>query len=127
MLRKTFSKASVLADTQTPNSVWYVLKSHRMLASRKASPVLVWVRPPGIRQPIWRDSNTVCEHTIANSGKVEYIRNNDQVNIAPCRMDGALLGKGVAAAAHEIKNEATDHKDKHLLDQKHDLMKKCWP
>jgi len=34
-----------------PNTAWCVLKSHRLLAG--ASPVLVRVRPPGSRQPMW--------------------------------------------------------------------------
>jgi len=44
----------------------------------------------GVRTPVWfvQDGNVLFVRTIADSGKVKRIRNNPQVNIAPCKVDG---------------------------------------
>jgi PPOX class probable F420-dependent enzyme len=47
-----------------------------------------------MRTPVWfiQDGETIYIQTMANSGKVKRIRNNGLVNIAPCKMDGKLIG-----------------------------------
>lgn len=82
----------------------------------------------GVKTPVWfvQDGDTILVHTVANSGKVKRIRNNGQVNIAPCKVDGALLGDWLPATAHEVKDKETDRKADRLLDKKYGLMKKMF-
>jgi hypothetical protein len=54
------------------------------------------------------------------------IHNNGQVNIAPCKMEGALLGDWIPATAREVTDSSIDQKANHLLDQKYGLMKKMF-
>ncbi len=61
--------------------------------------------------------------TDATSGKVKRIRNNRQVYIAPCRMDGALLGDWVEASANLVNDPEIDRKVDRLLGKKYGLMK----
>ena len=88
------------------------------------------VRKSGVtvRTPVWfvQDGETVYIRTVANSGKVKRIRNNGLVNMAPCKMDGALLGDWFPAVAREVKDEDIAQKVDHLLDQKYGLMKKVF-
>ena len=78
--------------------------------------------------PVWfvQDGETLYVRTVANSGKVKRIRNNGQVNIAPCKVDGALLGDWIPATAREVKDEQIDQKVNRLLDKKYGLMKKMF-
>ena len=62
--------------------------------------------------------------TVDNSAKVRRIRNNGQVNVAPCKVDGSLLGEWIPAMAREIKDVAIEREVDRLLDQKYGLMKK---
>ena len=78
--------------------------------------------------PVWfvQDGETLYVRTVANSGKVKRIRNNGQVNIAPCKVDGALLGDWIPATAREVQDEQIDQKVNRLLDKKYGLMKKMF-
>jgi PPOX class probable F420-dependent enzyme len=80
----------------------------------------------GVRTPVWfvQDGETIFVRTVANSGKVKRIRNNSNVNIASCKMDGALLGEWLPALAREVNDEETDRKVDRLLDKKYGLLKK---
>jgi PPOX class probable F420-dependent enzyme len=82
----------------------------------------------GVKTPVWfvQDSETLFVRTMANSGKVKRIRNNGQVKLAPCKVDGALLGDWVAATAREVSDHTTDRKVDRLLDQKYGLMKRMF-
>jgi PPOX class probable F420-dependent enzyme len=82
----------------------------------------------GVRTPVWfvQDGDTLFVRTAANSGKVKRIRNNGQVNIAPCKMDGALLGEWLPAKAREVIDDDTSQKVDRLLDRKYGLMKKMF-
>jgi hypothetical protein len=82
----------------------------------------------GVRTPVWfvQQDETLFVRTVANSGKVKRIRNNEQVQIAPCKMDGTLLGDWLPATAHELTDEQTARKVDHLLDRKYGLMKKIF-
>ncbi len=82
----------------------------------------------GVKTPVWfvQDGDTVYVRTVANSGKVKRIRNNGQVNIAPCKVDGTLLGDWAPATAREVVDGATGKKVDHLLDKKYGLMKKMF-
>jgi PPOX class probable F420-dependent enzyme len=61
--------------------------------------------------------------TDANSGKMKRVRNHPQVHIAPCKMDGALLGDWVEASAREVSDREIDSKVDCLLGKKYGLMK----
>jgi PPOX class probable F420-dependent enzyme len=78
-----------------------------------------------VRTPVWfvQDGDALFVRTVANSGKVKRIRNNDQVNIAPCKMDGVLLGDWVQAVAREVKDQEIDRKVDHLLGKKYGMIK----
>jgi uncharacterized protein len=82
----------------------------------------------GVKTPVWfvQEGETLFVRTVANSGKVKRIRNNTHVNIAPCKVDGALLGEWVPALAREIKDKETDRKVNRLLDKKYGLVKKMF-
>lgn len=82
----------------------------------------------GVKTPVWfvQDGDTMYVRTVADSGKVKRIRNNGQVNIAPCKSDGTPVGMWVPAIAREIRDEALDRKVDRLLDKKYGLMKKMF-
>jgi PPOX class probable F420-dependent enzyme len=79
----------------------------------------------GVRTPVWfvQDGDVLFVRTVADSGKVKRIRNNSQVNIAPCKMDGGLLGDWIQAVALEVSEQEIDRKVDHLLGKKYGLMK----
>jgi len=81
-----------------------------------------------MKTPVWfvEDGGILYVRTIANSGKVKRIRNNGQVNIAPCKVDGALLGEWIPAQAREVHDNETSSKVDRLLDKKYGLMKKIF-
>lgn len=81
-----------------------------------------------VRTPVWfvQDGDTLYVRTIANSGKVKRIRSNAGVNIAPCKVDGSVLGEWIPARALErLDEQAQQHVDR-LLDKKYGLMKKMF-
>ena len=82
----------------------------------------------GVKTPVWfvQDGDTIYVRTVANSGKVKRIRNNGQVNIAPCKADGALLGNWLPATARQVTDIDIDRKSDRLLDKKYGLMKKMF-
>jgi PPOX class probable F420-dependent enzyme len=82
----------------------------------------------GMRTPVWfvQDGEIIFVRTVANSGKVKRIRNNGQVNIAPCKVDGVLVGEWIPATAREVNDKDIDRKADRLLDKKYGLMKKMF-
>jgi PPOX class probable F420-dependent enzyme len=82
----------------------------------------------GVKTPVWfvQDGETVFIRTIANSGKVKRIRHTGQVNIAPCKADGTLLGDWAPATAREVVDQMIDRKVDRMLDKKYGLMKKLF-
>jgi uncharacterized protein len=80
----------------------------------------------GVKTPVWfvQEGDTIFVRTGADSGKVKRIRNNAQVQIASCKVDGTPLGEWIPAVAREVKDEDTDRKVDRLLDKKYGLMKK---
>jgi len=59
----------------------------------------------GVRTPVWfvLDEHCVYVRTIANSGKVKRIRNHSQVQVAPCKVNGDLVGDWQPAVARELE------------------------
>jgi hypothetical protein len=82
----------------------------------------------GVKTPVWfvQDGDVLFVRTSTDSGKVKRIRNHSLVNIAPCRMDGTLLGDWIQAEAHEVSEQEIDHKVDKLLGKKYGLMKKIF-
>jgi uncharacterized protein len=82
----------------------------------------------GVRTPVWfvQEGEVVYVHTIADSGKVKRIRRESNVNIAPCKMDGTVVGDWVPASARELFDEESNQKVDKLLDKKYGLMKKLF-
>lgn len=79
----------------------------------------------GVKTPVWfvEESGVLYVRTIANSGKVKRVRNNYQVQIAPCKMDGTLLSDWIKASARVINDPEIDKKVDRLLGKKYGLMK----
>ena len=82
----------------------------------------------GVKTPVWfvQEGDVLFARTIADSGKVKRIRNNGRINIAPCKMDGALLGEWIPAIAQEVSDPEVDFKVDKLLDKKYGLLKKMF-
>ena len=55
----------------------------------------------GVKLPIWfaQEGNILHMWTVGDSGKIKRIRNNPQVNIAPCKRFGEVTGEWVAGRA----------------------------
>ena len=81
-----------------------------------------------MKTPVWfvQDGELFYIHTVANSGKVKRIRNNDKVNVTPCKMEGTPTGTWVPAIAREIFDVEISKKVNHLLEKKYGLMKKIF-
>ena len=82
----------------------------------------------GMRTPVWfvQDGEIIYVQTMANSGKVKRIRNSGRVNIAPCKMDGKLIGSWVPAQAREVTDSEVSMAADRLLDKKYGLLKKIF-
>jgi len=78
-----------------------------------------------IRTPVWfvQENNILYVQTMANSGKVKRIRNNEHVNITPCKMDGRPTGSWLPAKAREVKDDTVVYKVDQLLNKKYGLMR----
>ena len=81
-----------------------------------------------MKTPVWfvQEGEILYVQTMANCGKVKRIRNNERVNIVPCKMDGTPTGDWVPATAREITDAEIAKKVNHLLDKKYGLMKKMF-
>lgn len=82
----------------------------------------------GVKTPVWfvLDGDIILVRTIANSGKVKRIRNNSQVKIAACKVDGTPVSEWVQANAREVVDPEVHRKVDRLLDKKYGLMKKMF-
>lgn len=82
----------------------------------------------GVKTPVWfvQDESTLYVRTQADSGKVKRIRNNPEVKITPCKVDGTPLGEWMPATARELKGAETDKEIDRLFDKKYGLMKKMF-
>jgi len=81
-----------------------------------------------MRTPVWfvQDGEIFYVQTMANSGKVKRICNNCMVNIAPCKMDGKVIGSWIKAQARPVTDPAVSAQADHLLDKKYGLLKKMF-
>lgn len=79
----------------------------------------------GVRTPVWfvEDEGALFVRTVATSGKVKRIRNHQQVQIAPCKVDGTLLGDWIEASARLVIDPEIDRKVDRLLGKKYGVLK----
>ena len=82
----------------------------------------------GVKTPVWfvQDENNLYVRTIAGSGKVKRIHRSGKVQVAPCKVNGDLLGDWIPAQAHEVMDENVHQKVDRLLDKKYGLQKKLF-
>jgi len=82
----------------------------------------------GVKTPVWfvEDGRDLYVTTEATSGKAKRIRNNGKVNVAPCKMDGKLLGVWVPAEARELTDTTDTLRVNGLLNKKYGLLKKLF-
>ena len=82
----------------------------------------------GMKTPVWfvQDGEILYISTMANLGKVKRIRNNGQVKVAACKMNGKVTGTWIPAQAHEITDSEVTTKVDRMLDKKYGLMKKLF-
>ncbi len=79
----------------------------------------------GVKTPVWFVENvgSLFVRTDAASAKVKRIRNNPQVSIAPCKVDGAILSDWMKATASIVNEEEIDCKIDSLLGKKYGVLK----
>ncbi len=55
----------------------------------------------GVKTPVWfaQEGDALYIWTVGDSGKIKRIRNNPQVNIAPCKRFGKVTGEWMSAQA----------------------------
>ncbi len=82
----------------------------------------------GVKTPVWyvQDAGLLYVRTLDDSGKVKRIRNNSNVQIAPCKVNGQVVGDWVKATAKEKRDKPTAQKVDKLLNRKYGLMKKLF-
>jgi len=78
----------------------------------------------GVRTPVWfvEYNDELCFTTEAASGKVKRLRRNPRVTVAPCRVNGDLLGEWYPADARFMSAEETATVKK-VYSRKYGLMK----
>lgn len=79
----------------------------------------------GVPTPVWfaESQGVLYVRTIDGSGKVKRIRNNRQVQVAPCDSRGKLLGEWHAAQARLVDDPAILEQVDRLLDKKYGLQR----
>jgi len=74
----------------------------------------------GVKTPVWfaQEGDTFYIWTIGDSGKIKRIRNNPQVNIAPCKRFGKVTGEWMSARASVDRSAAAVRHVEVLLSRK---------
>lgn len=78
----------------------------------------------GVTTPVWfvEHQGQLVIITEAHSGKVKRARNNPQVRVAPCTVNGTLLGDWLPASIHFLPEDQSREMDR-LFNRKYGLMK----
>jgi PPOX class probable F420-dependent enzyme len=78
-----------------------------------------------VKTTVWfyQDGENFFIRTGPESGKVKRIRHNASVQIAPCKMNGALLGIWIAGKAQLITDKAEDDRINRLFSKKYGIQK----
>lgn len=82
----------------------------------------------GVKTPVWfvQDNVNLYVKTLANSGKVKRIRNNQQVNIVPSRADGKPIGIWFSGICRIVENEAIEKRVDKLFNKKYGILNKLF-
>jgi uncharacterized protein len=77
--------------------------------------------------PVWfvQEGTTLYVTTQSTSGKVKRIRNNGNVQVAPCTANGTITGESAEGLARLLVGAEGDHA-RALLDKKYGLQKKLF-
>lgn len=77
----------------------------------------------GVKTPVWfvQDGENLIIWTETTSGKARRVRNRGEVNVAPCKADGTLLGDWVAASAKADESDAALNHLKRLMARKYGI------
>lgn len=81
-----------------------------------------------MRTPVWftQEGETIFVNTAVTTGKVKRIHNNPRVNLAPCKMDGTVVGEWVAGVAREVTDAETLNRVERMMERKYGLMLKLF-
>jgi len=82
----------------------------------------------GVKTPVWfaQEGELLYVVTLASSGKAKRIRRHGLVNVAPCRMNGKVVGAWAPALAREVTDPQVKARVDRLLDRKYGLMRKLF-
>lgn len=78
----------------------------------------------GVRTPVWfvEREGKLYVRTGASSGKAKRIRNFPQVQVAPCKVQGEVIGQWVKGTARPADNQMADAINR-LFSQKYGMQK----
>jgi len=78
----------------------------------------------GVRTPVWfvERNGRLYVRTGANSGKVKRMRNFPQVQVAPCKVQGEVIGQWVKGTARPVDTQTAETINR-LFEQKYGLQK----
>lgn len=78
----------------------------------------------GVRTPVWfvEHDGKLYVRTGASSGKAKRMRNFPQVQVAPCKAQGEVIGQWVKGTARRVDNHMADPINR-LFSQKYGLQK----
>ncbi len=78
----------------------------------------------GVKTPVWfvEVKDELCFITEAESAKVKRMRNNPSVKVAPCKMDGTVIGDWAPATIRFMLEDEINEVDR-LYNRKYGLIK----
>ena len=78
----------------------------------------------GVKTPVWfvEYNGELCFTTVADSAKVKRMRNNPNVQIASCKMDGTVTGEWQPGVIRFLQKDEVQAVDK-VYSKKYGLMK----
>lgn len=78
----------------------------------------------GVKTPVWfaRDGDVLRVWTQADSGKAKRVRHTGQVNVAPCKANGDLLGAWMPAQATRHDEPEAQARVRGLMAKKYGVM-----
>lgn len=82
----------------------------------------------GVKTPVWfvNYGQNFYVRTLADSWKVKRIRNNPQVKIVPCKVQGEPLGEWIPATARQIDDVDHQKEINRIFNRKYGLKKRIF-
>ena len=79
----------------------------------------------GVKTPVWfvEDGEHFYVRTVVDSWKVKRIKNNSQVTIVPCTVQGEPLGEWVPAFAQQFDDPVREEEINKMFNHKYGLQK----